>query len=123
MAATPPPLPSARKDLRLASALNLSIPGVGLIYLGQRKLGAALALGFIACFVTALGMFIIGYGRYLSLAMSDKLMEGDTIEQTGRAFPRFWLAGLALAASAIHVFSMLLLRAAKRRLAVPNVPR
>jgi hypothetical protein len=123
MATSPPPLPSARKDLRLASALNLSVPGVGLIYLGQRKLGAALALGFMGCFVTAIAMFVIGYARYLTFAMSDHILEGDNIEQAGHAFPRFWLAGLAIAATAIYVWSMILLRSAKRKLALPQRAR
>jgi len=118
MAASPPPLPSAKKDPRLASILNLSIPGVGLIYLGQRKLGATLALGFLACFVTAIGLFVVGYSRYLSLAMSDHILEGDNIEKAGHAFPRAWLAGLAIAASLIYFTSNILLRAAKRKLAL-----
>ena len=123
MATSPPPLPSARKNLRLASALNLSVPGVGLIYLGQRRLGAALALAFMGCFVTAMAMFVIGYGRYLSLAMSDHLLEGDNIEQAGHAFPRGWLAALAIVAVAIYLFSMILLRSAKPKLALPQRAR
>ena len=57
--ATPPPLPAARRpSLALARTLNLSLPGLGLIYLGQRPLGLLLAIPFLACF----GAEIILYG-------------------------------------------------------------
>jgi hypothetical protein len=115
---SPPPLPTAPKNLRLASVLNLTLPGVGLFYLGRRKLGAMLALLFIACFMAAMTAFLIGYARYLSLAMSDHLLEGDQIEQIGHVFPRGLLVGLAVAGGVIYICSGILFRSAKQKLAL-----
>src|SRR6266487_1607784 len=67
--ALPPPLPSTGKNLRLARWLNVALPGAGLFYLGRRRLGVALAVPFLACFFAAFSLFLVSYGRYLSLAM------------------------------------------------------
>ena len=121
----PPPLPSAPKapSPRLASVLNFSLPGAGLYYLGWRKTGAALGLAFIGCFVTAIILFLTGYARYLRLAMSDHLLEGDNLEQAGRAVPGVPLLALALAGAAIYLCSTLLLRAAQRKLVASSPAR
>jgi hypothetical protein len=120
---SPPPLPSPAKKLRLAGELNLFMPGAGLFYLGQRKVGLALAMSFLTCFVTAMGMFLAGYARYIALVTSDQILEGDRIEQIGRAIPTGWLVGLAIVGTAIYLCSMILFGAAKRKLALTQGAR
>ena len=85
MVTQPPPLPRQR-SLRLASGLNTFLPGAGLIYLGRRVVGAVLAGAFIGCFLAVLTIFLVGYSRYLSIAMSDNLMQGNKLEEAGASF-------------------------------------
>lgn len=113
----PPPLPAPPKNPRLASLLNTSLPGLGLVYLGRPRTGFALAGAFLLCFLAAVALFLLGYARYTSLALSDQVLEGDNLEQIANAFPRAWLAGLATAGAAIYLISGILLRVAKRKLA------
>ena len=112
--ANPPPLPAARKNLRFAGALNIFLPGAGLFYLGRRRSGVVLALAFLVCFLAEVGIFVVCYGRYLSLAMSDDLMKGDNLERVGTVFPRAWLIGFAGGGMIIYLCSMILFSAAKR---------
>ena len=122
--ATPPPLPAARQpSLALARTLNLSLPGLGLFYLGQRGLGLALAIPFLACFGAELVLFLVSYARYLQLSLGDDILQGDKIEQIGNVFPRPWLAGLAIAGVVIYLISMICFAAAKRKLAAPSPAR
>lgn len=95
--------------------MNVVLPGAGLFMLGRRKQGVVMAGLFLACFFAALGLFLVAYARYLSLAMSDDLLKGDTLERAGEVFPRAWLVGLAVVAGIIHLVSMAMLRAARRR--------
>ena len=118
--AQPPPLPPADKSPGLARWLNLALPGAGLIYLGRRGLGFALALPFLGCFLAALALFIVGYARYVSMATSDNLLEGDRLERFGDIFPIGWLAGLAGAGLILQAISMFLLRRAKREARTPS---
>ena len=60
--ASPPPLPSP-KNLRMATALNVFLPGAGLLYLGERRAGSVLAGLFLACFLAVMGIFLVGYIR------------------------------------------------------------
>lgn len=113
--ARPPPLPSAGKSLRLARWLNLALPGAGLFYLGRRFLGAALAVPFLACFFAALALFVVSYGRYLSLALGGDILEGDRLERLGEIFPSAWLVGLAIAGVLIQLCSMALFESAKKQ--------
>jgi len=115
MANQPPPLPLP-KNLRLASALNVFLPGAGLFYLGQRLIGSLLAGAFLGCFLAVLGVFLVGYSRYLSIAMSENLMEGNKLEEAGAAFHQNWLVALAIAGGIIYLCSAVLLTLAKRRL-------
>lgn len=115
--AQPPPLPSADKSPGLARWLNLALPGAGLIHLGRRGLGFALALPFLACFLAALALFVVGYARYVSMATGDNPLEGDRLERFGDIFPIAWLAGLAGAGLVLQAVSMVLLRRAKRDVA------
>lgn len=115
MAAQPPPPLPAGKNLRLAGALNVFLPGAGLFYLGRRILGATLAGAFLACFLSMMTVFLVGYGRYLSIAMSENLLEGNKLEEAGAAFHQKWLIGLALAGGAIYACSTILFTLVKRR--------
>ena len=115
MSAPPPPLPSA-KNLRLAAALNMFLPGAGLFYLGRRLAGAVLAVLFLGSFTALLTTFLVGYARYLSLAMSDNLMQGDNLEQAAQSFHQDWLIGLAIAGGVIYLVSSILFSVEKRKL-------
>jgi len=113
---TPPPLPRASvQSTGVAALLNAAVPGVGLYFLGRRKLGVIIATLFLACFAAVIALFVIYYARYISLATSDDLFQGDKLERHGALFPTAWLIGLAAAGGAIHLVSMMLLRQAKRR--------
>jgi hypothetical protein len=113
VAATPPPLPAA-KSLKRAAALNFFLPGAGLIYLGRHRAGGILAGAFLACFGTLMVMFLIGYARYLQLALSDDLLKDGKLEQLGEIFPRGWFAGLAAAGLVIYVISSVMMVRTKR---------
>ena len=113
--ASPPPLLAAGKNLRLAGGLILFLPGAGLFYLGHRRSGAALALAFLVCFLAELGIFVVNYGRYLSLAMSDDLLKNENLERIGDVFPRAWLIGFAGAGLVIYMWSKALFTIAKRK--------
>ena len=115
MATQPPPLPS-QKSLRLATALNVFLPGAGLFYLGQRVVGTVLAGAFLACFLALFGLFLAGYARYLSIAMSENLLEGNKLEEAGAAFHLNWLLGLAAAGMVLYLCSTVLFTLAKRRI-------
>jgi hypothetical protein len=117
MAAQPPPLPAA-KNLRLAGALNVFLPGAGLFYLGRRVIGATLAGAFLVCFLSVMTIFLVGYARYLSIAMSENLLEGNKLEEAGAAFHQKWLISLALAGGAIYVCSMVLFGLTKRQIKI-----
>jgi hypothetical protein len=114
MSHSPPPLP-APKNLRLAGALNVFLPGAGLIYLGQRTVGLVLAGAFLGCFLVLAGLFLAGYVRYLSIAMSENLMEGNRLEEAAASFHQQWLVGLAVAGGVIYLWSSILFTRAKRR--------
>jgi|GEM_PF-6732467 len=115
--AQPPPLPSADKSPGLARWLDLALPGAGLIYLGRRGLGFALALPFLACFLAALALFVLGYARYVSMATNDNLLEDGRLERFGDILPMAWLAGLAGAGLVLQAISMVLLRRVKKDIA------
>jgi len=116
MSSQPPPLPP-QKSLRLASALNVFLPGAGLIYLGRRVLGAVLAGAFLGCFLAVLTIFLIGYSRYLSIAMSENLMQGNKLEEASASFHQNWVVGLALTGGIIYLCSAIMFAQAKRRVA------
>ena len=97
-------------------ALNVFLPGAGLFYLGRRAVGCVLAGAFLACFLALLGLFVVGYGRYLSIAMGDDLFEENKLEEAGAALHSNWLLGLATAGIILYGCSTLLFNRAKRRL-------
>jgi len=119
MASQPPPLPQ-QQSLRLASALNVFLPGAGLICLGRRTLGAVLAGAFLGCFLAVVTLFLIGYARYLSLVTDDGLLQGNKLEEVGSIFHPTWLAGLALAGGIIYLCSSILFARAKRQTNSPG---
>ena len=116
MSSQPPPLP-LQKSLRLASALNVFLPGAGLIYLGRRALGAVLAVAFLGCFLAVMTIFLVGYSRYLSIAMSENLMQGNKLEEAGASFHQNWIIGVALTGGIIYLVSAISFAHAKRRVA------
>jgi hypothetical protein len=87
-----------------------------LFYLGQRLVGAVLAVLFLGVFTALMAVFLVGYARYLSLAMGDDLMKGDNLEQAAQSFHQNWLIGLAIAGGIVYLVSSILLSAEKRRL-------
>lgn len=115
MSATPPPLPS-QKNLRLAGALNVFLPGAGLYYLGRRKAGGILAGLFLGCFLAVIGVFLVGYIRYLSVALDPQILEGNKLEEAGTGFHQSWLIALAVAGAVIYLVSTVLFSQAKREL-------
>jgi len=102
--------------MKIAAGLNLFLPGAGLFYLGKKGVGAALAGAFLLCFLAELGIFIVSYGRYLSLAMSDDLMKNDNLESIATVFPRALLMTFAGAGLVIYLVSMALFGSVKRKL-------
>lgn len=111
----PPPLPHG-KNLRLATALNVFLPGAGLFYLGRRVLGAVQAGLFLVCFLGLMVVFLVGYSRYLSIALGENLLEGTKLEEAGAAFHQRWLIGLAVAGGAVYLWSAILFSMEKHRL-------
>ena len=109
----PPPLP--QKNLRLAATLNFFFPGAGLVYLGERILGAALASAFVICLFSVLSIFLVGYGRYLTIALGGDILDEGRLEQIENVFHPGWLIGLAIAGVAIHLISMAAFSRAKRK--------
>ena len=83
------------KSLRTAGLLNLLLPGAGQVYLGQRLLGVILLSLFLGCFIAALGIFLVGFGQYLKLALDGNILEGDRLERIGQVLHPRWLIGLA----------------------------
>lgn len=112
----PPPLPS-QKNLRMATALNVFLPGAGLVYLGERRAGTVLAGLFLGCFVAVMGIFLVGYIRYLMLALDPQILEGNKLEEAGAGFHQSWLIALALAGGVVYLVSTVLFARARRRLA------
>ena len=88
----PPRLPGTTaklarpKDSRTAFALNLIIPGAGQFYLGQRWVGGAFALAFLACFVAMIAVFVLDFKNYFELAMNGSILEGEQLEKMRDGF-------------------------------------
>jgi len=104
----PPPLPS-RKSLGRAFTLNFFLPGAGQWYLGQRALGAMLAVPFMICLVAGLAIFLTGYVKYFTVVLSGELMREGQLEKLQDAFHPRWLVGLVLAGFVIFAIAMIAL--------------
>jgi hypothetical protein len=102
--------------------LNVFLPGAGLFYLGRRVLGSILALAFLGCFGGLLGVFLVGYCRYLSIVLSGNLLEGHNLEEAGAAFHQNWLIGFAIAGAILYVCSSVLFSRVRRGLQLPSKP-
>ena len=101
----------------MASAINFFLPGAGLFWLGHRLAGICLSGAFLSCFLAIMVIFLVGYSRYLSIALSENLLEGNNLEQAGAAFHLGWLLGLAGVGLIIYGISAVLFSRAKRRVA------
>jgi hypothetical protein len=117
----PPPLPGhagrgtdADRTLRTARLFNFFLPGAGLILLGRRVAGSVLAGAFLICFAGVLGVFLHGYARYLQIALSENLLEGNKLEEAGAAFHQGWTFGFAGAGLVLYLISAWLFAKAKR---------
>ena len=108
---------AAARNLRFAAALNLMLPGAGLFYLGRRLIGGLLAGIFLCCFVALLGVFLVGYARYLTIAMSSDLMKEGELEKAAAAFHTDWLIGFGVVGFVIYLCSAVLFWRVKRGLA------
>ncbi|MHB8524444.1 MAG: hypothetical protein ACYDH9_27310 [Limisphaerales bacterium] len=107
---TPPPLPRTR-NLRAAIMLNLFLPGAGQLFLGQRLLGGVLMALFLVCFAGVLVIFLVDYTRYLRLAMDGNILQGNRLEEIGRAFHLRWLWGLLAVGLAVYLGALVPLSA------------
>lgn len=101
--------------MRFAVMLNFVVPGSGQFYLGQRLLGSPLAIFFLACFVSILALFVVGYADYLSIAVSGDLAQMERAEDMPALFRTPWLVGLAIAAVLIYLASFVGLAFGPRR--------
>lgn len=122
MSVSPPPLPSPTRNLRAASAINVILPGAGLFYLGHRRSGGIIAGLFLACFVVALGTFLVGYVNYLSVALDPQILEGNRLEEIGASFHQGWLMAFALLGAILYLVSTVLFMRAKRQFAAASSP-
>lgn len=105
---------AADKTLRLAGLFNFFLPGAGLFLLGQRVLGGIIAGAFLFCFAGVLGVFLHGYARYLDIALSDNLLQGNKLEEAGAAFHQGWTLSFAGVGLALYLISGWLFSRAKR---------
>ena len=103
----PPNAPSKPpKTLRWAATLNFVLPGAGLFYLGQRKLGAILAITFLICLAAALSVFLVGYVHYFNVVLSGDLLKEGQLEHLQEVFHNRWLSGLSVAGLVLQILSM-----------------
>ena len=96
--------------------MNVFLPGAGFYHLGRRRLGAGLAVPFLAAFAALMVLFISGYSHYLSTALSDDLLKGDTIEQLDHGFHTPWMLACAGVGIGIYAVSTTLFAWERRRL-------
>lgn len=109
-----PPIPQPR-SLRFAATLNLIVPGTGQFYLGQKLVGCLMAIVFIACLVSMLIIFFVGYGEYLSVAQGGDILQGQQLEKLGSVFHTRWQIGLLITAIVIYIGSLVGLFASRPR--------
>ena len=121
MSQTPPLLPGPA-NLRVASALNVFLPGAGLFYLGRRVAGGLLAGAFLVCFVAVLVIFMRGYWEYFQIATGEDLLKGTKLEEAGAAFHRDWLLALGGIGGVLYLISLVWFGALKRRFTQPASP-
>lgn len=103
----------------MAGALNVFLPGAGLYYLGQRRVGGLLAGLFLTSFLAVMGIFVVGYVQYLTVALDPHLLEGNKLEEAGAGFHQGWLIALAVVGAILYLISTILFIRAKRQLPDP----
>jgi hypothetical protein len=108
--AAPPVIPPAStgprpRSRRVAGTLNLFVPGTGQIYLGRPLMGSLFALAFLACFSTAVVIFVRAYVGYLRIATSGDIFDPGNLERLSNAFPVGALIGLSVASIVIYIAS------------------
>lgn len=118
----PPPLPPPPRNLNWGRALNLFLPGAGLIYLGRRWSGGLLAAAFLACCGTAAWWLVRGMARYYQIATSDAVLQEGAVEQLQDALPAGRLVTLALLAVTLQGVALWWFEAAARRPGAPPGP-
>jgi hypothetical protein len=89
--------------------LNVLLPGAGQCYLGQKRLGGWLLVGFLLPFFAALAVFLLALDRYFALVASGNILEGNQLESLGAAFHVPWLILLTALAVTDFLMSMILL--------------
>jgi TM2 domain-containing membrane protein YozV len=109
------PVAAGAKSRRFALTLNLLLPGAGQFYFGQTVLGSILMLGFVACFVAMLVLFLRAYRQYLEVATSGDILAGDNVEKLSHVFPIGTLLVLLVVSILIYLVSALTLASAKTR--------
>lgn len=95
--------------LRRASLLNILLPGTGQYYLGQKRLGLGLLVGFLAPFLAALVLFFLALDRYFAVVTSGNILEGNQLENLGATLHPPWLIALTALAVTDFLMSMVLL--------------
>lgn len=104
--ADPPVPPGPRsRSRRVAMTLNLFWPGAGQIYLGRPVIGAVYALGFGACFVAMMVIFVRGYGGYLQTSTAGDIFGAGNLENLAQSFHPVVLGVLSVTSVVIYLAS------------------
>ena len=101
--------------MKIAMFLNLMVPGAGQFYLGQRLIGGAYALAFLASFLATIIIFVHGYFKYLSLSTGGDILDGTNLEQVAKAFPTGIISTLSAIGMVIYLASTIHLAVSRRR--------
>lgn len=103
------PASSRAPSYRTALFLNLMLPGIGQIYLGQTVLGCVFGFSFLGCLIASLTLFVKAYSEYMQTA-SGNVLDAGNLEGLAGAFPwgmMLWLLSLAVG---IHLLAVVQLR-------------
>jgi hypothetical protein len=112
----PPVWPVTRgRSRRVAMVLNLFLPGAGQIYLGQSVIGGILAVGFMACFVAMMAIFVRGYAGYLQMCVGGDILQAGNLETLSQLFHPGRLGALSVAAIGIYLASAIHLSRSRLR--------
>ena len=111
-----PASPATRtKSQRMASTLNLFLPGAGQIYLGEPAMGSLFALSFLACFTAAVILFVRAYWEYMQTVSGSDILEAGNLEKLSNVFPGPTLVVLTIVAVVIYIASAIHLSRLRRR--------
>lgn len=95
--------------------LNFVCPGAGQLVSGQIVLGLLLLVTFLADFFGMMALFLVDLARYLKLATSGHILEGDTLENLGQVYHYKALFALLALGLVIYVISFALLAKSEKR--------